>query len=125
MPIPKIITHQPVGRAKLARAREFRHCLTPAERLLWQHLRNNQLRGLHFRRQQVIAGFIVDFYCHPARLVVEVDGPIHAAQAADDQERDRVLASLGLHILRVTNDDVLQDTAGVLERIARAADLTP
>ena len=50
--------------------------MTPAEKILWQELRANKL-GVHFRRQQAIAGFIVDFYCHKAGLVVEVDGDIH------------------------------------------------
>jgi very-short-patch-repair endonuclease len=57
----------------------------------WQHLRANQLNGLHFRRQQIIDGFIADFYCHVARLVIEVDGEIHQQQAEYDAERDRVL----------------------------------
>ena len=125
MPIPKIITHQRVAPAKLARSRQLRRRPTPAERLLWQHLRDNRLQGLHFRRQQVIAGFIVDFYCHPARLVVEVDGAVHRDQAGSDEERDAIFAARGLRILRVTNGDVFRDVAGVLEWIARAADLTP
>ena len=58
---------------------------TPAEKTqsVWQELRENKL-GVHFRRQQVIAGFIVDFYCHKAGLVVEVDGDIHDLQQEED-----------------------------------------
>jgi very-short-patch-repair endonuclease len=53
--------------------------MTPAERILWQELRGNKL-GAHFRRQQIIAGFIVDFYCHKVALVIEVDGDVHDLQ---------------------------------------------
>ena len=60
-----------------------RRDLTLAEKILWQELRGNKL-GVHFRRQQVIAGFIVDFYCHMAALVLEVDGDIHDLQQEED-----------------------------------------
>jgi very-short-patch-repair endonuclease len=102
---------------KTQRARELRQQMTPAERTLWRHLRGHQLDGLHFRRQEVIRGFIVDFYCDRARLVVEVDGPIHHQQAGADQERDAILAAADLRVLRVTNDQVEHDIAGVLARI--------
>jgi len=52
--------------------------------------------GVHFRRQQVIAGFIVDFYCHKAALVIEVDGDIHDLQQEEDTRREKVLSELGL-----------------------------
>jgi very-short-patch-repair endonuclease len=73
MPIKNIVTDQIVTKAKLERAKELRREMTPAEKLLWQEVRANKL-GVRFRRQQVIQGFIVDFYCHQAGLVVEVDG---------------------------------------------------
>jgi len=57
--------------------------MTPAEEILWQELRGNKI-GVHFRRQQIIAGFIVDYYCHKAALVVEVDGDIHDLQQEED-----------------------------------------
>jgi very-short-patch-repair endonuclease len=73
MPVKNIIPGQKVTKEKLQRAKELRREMTPAEKLLWNELRANKL-GVHFRRQQVIAGFIVDFYCHKVGLVVEVDG---------------------------------------------------
>ena len=76
MPIKNIIPGQRVVKEKLQRARELRREMTPAEKILWQELRGNKL-GVHFRRQQIIAGFIVDFYCHKVGLVIEVDGDIH------------------------------------------------
>ncbi len=68
--------------------------MTPAEKFLWQELRGNKL-GVHFRRQQVIAGFIVDFYCHKAGLVLEVDGDIHDLQQEEDTRREKVLREMG------------------------------
>jgi len=68
-------------REKRELATQMRREMTASENLLWQHLRANRLDGLHFRRQQVVDGFMVDFYCHAARLVVEVDGAVHARQA--------------------------------------------
>jgi len=94
--------------------------MTPAERRLWACLRANRLHGFHFRRQQIIDGFIVDFYCDAAGLVVEVDGPVHDQHTAYDAERDRILAARGLRVLRVRNCDVMQDLAKVLERIELA-----
>jgi very-short-patch-repair endonuclease len=96
--------------------------MTSAETLLWQYLRASRLRGLHFRRQQVIHGFIADFYCHAAGVVVEVDGGIHDAQLEADESRDRAFAQLGLLTLRVRNEDVFADTDAVLERIANACE---
>lgn len=76
--------------------------------------------GRHFRRQQVIDGFIVDVYCHAARLVIEVDGIVHDQQGAYDAVRDQMLAACALRILRVTNDDVRYQLKAALERIALA-----
>nr|WP_225894176.1 DUF559 domain-containing protein [Atlanticothrix silvestris] len=59
-----IVIGQAINPDKMQLAREFRRQMTPAEKILWQHLRGNRLNGLHFRRQQIIDGFIVDFYCH-------------------------------------------------------------
>ena len=92
--------------------------MTPEERALWQHLRANRLNGLHFRRQQVIDGFIADFYCHAAGLVVEVDGEVHEESIHYDAGRDRILASRGLRILRVKNREIQENLPDVLNRIA-------
>jgi very-short-patch-repair endonuclease len=80
-------------------------------------LQTNKLGGWHFRRQQVIDGFIVDFYCHAASLIVEVDGGIHEIQKEQDAERDAHLISRGFRILRVTNNEVKNDLNGVLRKI--------
>jgi very-short-patch-repair endonuclease len=105
---------------KVQRARELRRAMTPEERLLWQELRVLRTQGYVFRRQQVIGGFIADFYCHAASLVVEVDGPIHENQAEYDAARDEVISSYGLRLLRVTNAEVRANLRPVLARILAA-----
>jgi very-short-patch-repair endonuclease len=92
--------------------------MTLAEEELWQRLRGSQIQGLHFRRQQVIDGFITDFYCHEGGVVVEVDGEVHQLQLGHDKERDRIIAARGFAILRFTNDEVLKEPEKVVGRIA-------
>jgi len=116
MPLKNIITEQKVTKEKLQRARELRRDMTPAEKILWEELRANKL-GVHFRRQQVIAGFIVDFYCHKSALVVEVDGDIHDLQQDEDERREKVLSELGLRIVRFQNNEVMKELSRVMGKI--------
>lgn len=95
----------------------MRRGMTPAEKQLWQKLRRSAL-GFHFRRQQIIDGFIVDFYCHAAGVVVEVDDPVHHTQTDYDENRDAALAKRGLHILRIKNEDVRLRLKETLDLIA-------
>jgi very-short-patch-repair endonuclease len=106
-----------VDPTKVQRAREMRRDMTDEERILWGELRLMRHNGYAFRRQQIIAGFIVDFYCHRAGLVVEVDGPIHDQQRDYDRERDARIADYGLRILRISNDDVRHRLKDILSRI--------
>ena len=76
----RVVRGQRVVRAKLEQAKLLRRDMTLEERLLWTRLRRSQRHGLHFRRQQVIYGFIVDFYCASVNLAVEVDGLVHDTQ---------------------------------------------
>ena len=114
------IVYGPSTPEKRVRARELRQEMTPAEETLWQRLRTNRLAGLHFRRQQVIDGFVADFYCHAAGLVIEVDGSAHDGRAAYDGERDAVLKTRGLRVLRFHNARVLGDIESVLAEILTA-----
>ncbi|MCJ7432839.1 MAG: DUF559 domain-containing protein [Anaerolineales bacterium] len=116
MPIKNIIPGQTVTKEKLQRARELRQDMTPAEKILWQELRGNKL-GVHFRRQQVIAGFIVDFYCHRAGLGIELDGSVHDKQIEEDAQRDKVLKEMGLRIVRIRNEEILKNLSAVLGKI--------
>ena len=117
MKAENIVTGQRVTAAKIQQAEELRRNMTPAEKVLWRELRANRLDGWHFRRQQIIDGFIVDFYCHQAGLVIEIDGPIHATQGEADTEREAVLRGRGLTVLRFTNREVLNDAPTVLEAV--------
>jgi very-short-patch-repair endonuclease len=116
MPVKNIIPGQRVTKEKLQRAKELRREMTPAEKILWEELRANKL-GVHFRRQQVIAGFIVDFYCHKAGLVIEVDGDIHDLQQEEDARREKALHEMGLMIIRFRNDKILMDLLTAVEKI--------
>ncbi|MBV9864323.1 MAG: DUF559 domain-containing protein [Abitibacteriaceae bacterium] len=114
-----IIVGQRIQAGKQEKAKAMRRDMTPAERALWQRLRNHQLQGLHFRRQQVIFGVIADFYCHEVALVVEVDGGYH--DPGHDAERDAILAAQGITTLRFSNNEVLHNRQAVLARIAAQA----
>ena len=116
MPVKNIIPGQTVTKEKLQRAKELRRDMTPAEKILWQELRANKL-GVHFRRQQVIAGFIVDFYCHKAALVIEVDGDIHDLQQEEDARREKVLREMRLRVVRFRNEEVVKNLSAVVGKI--------
>jgi very-short-patch-repair endonuclease len=96
---------------------------TPTEEVLWDRLRARRFLGLKFRRQFPVEGFITDFYCHEAKLIVEVDGAVHDEphQEARDENRDVFLQSLGYKVLRFANERVLEDIDSVLREIARAS----
>jgi very-short-patch-repair endonuclease len=97
-------------------ARQKRREPIPAEDRLWQRLRKRQVLGLKFRRQHAIARFIIDFYCAEARLIVEVDGPIHAYTPEADDVRQEFLESLGLRVLCFTNQEILDSPDTVVEQ---------
>ena len=120
MAVKNTVIGQKVSRELQERARELRKNMTPAERVLWQELRHNRLNGLQFRRQQIINPYIVDYYCHAKALVVEVDGDIHDLQQDYDKERSNYLITCGFRMVRVSNKEVMQDLAVVVEKIRQA-----
>jgi very-short-patch-repair endonuclease len=93
------------------KARSLRHSLTKGEVLLWLELRELRQVGLHFRKQSPIGPYIVDFACHSARLIVEVDGDLHETEAGKghDANRDAYLRSLGYEVVRLDYPDVLDN----------------
>ena len=101
-------------------ARGLRRRQTDAERRLWFRLRDRRLLGVKFSRQVPIGPCVVDFCCRDQKLVVEVNGGQHADAAHDDAARTERLTQQGYRVLRFWNHDVLDDTDGVLETIARA-----
>ena len=120
MPPRNIVIGQKVSPELAQRARELRSNQTPAEQVLWEKLRGNRPNGWHFRRQQIIGGCIVDFYCHRASLAVELDGGVHQTQREYDADRDRILAELGVRVLRFPNEEVITDLSMVLNKILKA-----
>jgi very-short-patch-repair endonuclease len=101
------------------RARQLRRSATDAERLLWHHLRRENFAPYRFRRQYPIAGYIVDFVCVSARLIVELDGGQHLDAREYDEKRTRKIEMGGYRVLRFWNDDVFLRTEPVLEEIWR------
>lgn len=99
--------------------KELRNNPTPAEDYLWQYLKGKQLLGKKFRRQHSFGDFIMDFYCPDAKLAVELDGAPHFTEEGkkSDQERDAVLESYGIQVLRFQNKLVIGDVDAVLEKI--------
>jgi very-short-patch-repair endonuclease len=97
-------------------ARRLRANQTDAETVLWNRIRNRQIDGHKFVRQQPILGYVCDFVCREERLVIEVDGGQHN-ESATDAIRDRRLMDEGYRVLRFWNNDVLGNTEGVLTTI--------
>jgi very-short-patch-repair endonuclease len=98
-------------------ARQFRKEPTTSEEILWQAIRGRKLDGRRFRRQQPIGVFVVDFYCSAEKLIVEVDGAIHELQREHDQQRQELLESLGLKMVKVTSKQVETDIDSALALI--------
>ena len=114
--------HATVRERQRGRAKQLRQLMTPAETLLWRYLKAGRVDGLGFRRQTPIRNYIVDFICHSAHLVIELDGESHdfEEQLNADQKRDAFFLSEGFQILRFTNEQVLSNLAGVVETIRQA-----
>jgi very-short-patch-repair endonuclease len=97
--------------------------MTPAETLLWRHIKAHRIDGLGFRRQVPLRNYIVDFACLSAKLVVELDGESHNFEDRQkaDQRRDAFFAAQGFQVLRFTNQDVMSNLEGVVELIRQTA----
>jgi very-short-patch-repair endonuclease len=100
-------------------ARELRHNGTEAERQLWGCLKNRQLAGIKFRRQQTIETYIVDFVSFEKRIIIELDGGQHVEKKQNDQMRDGCLRKNGFTVVRFWNNDVFENIEAVLEVIRR------
>lgn len=100
------------------RAEELRKYMTSAENIIWKHIHINEWK-LKFRRQHPISNYIVDFYCHQLKLVIEIDGDIHDLEEIkrNDAERERALKSFGLHVIRFKNEEVYKKANEVLRKI--------
>lgn len=107
-------------------ARKLRKNQTKSEAILWQVVRNRKLLGKKFLRQHPIVFmlnrrkrfFVADFYCHEAKLVIEVDGGMHDMQKDYDKKRESILKSLGIKVVRFKNQKVIHDLDNVIKRIS-------
>ena len=101
-------------------AKELRKNMTEAERLLWFHLKKKPL-GFKFRSQHPLSCFIADFYCHKAKLVIELDGSIHNLEEVkeNDMHKQRILEEYGLTVMRFTNSEMFKTPKEVIEKIVR------
>jgi very-short-patch-repair endonuclease len=99
--------------------RKLRQKQTDAEKLLWECLRREHLKGLKFRRQHPIGRYIADFYCPEARLVIELDGKIHQIkdQKKYDKIRQEIIEMRGIRVLRVKNEEIEQDIGSVIRKV--------
>ena len=103
----------------IPRAKELRKNATPQEKHLWyDYLHSYPVR---FQRQKPIDSFIVDFYCHAARLVIELDGSQHYTEEgkAYDAERTRIMTGFGLTVLRFSNTEIDRSFGAVCDKIDR------
>jgi very-short-patch-repair endonuclease len=117
-PPRKVTRGKHVSTEKLTLAKRLRREMTPAERRLWAAIRRNAIDGFHFRRQQVIEGYVVDFYCASAKLAIELDGGVHGEQWKYDESRDKTISRAGVRVLRIPNAAML-DVEAAVEYIRR------
>jgi len=103
--------------ATFQKARQLRNKMTSAEKLLWDKLKGKQIAGVKFRRQHPINKYIVDFYCHAAKMVIELDGKIHLKSKEHDKERTEKLKELNIKIIRFSNNEVEKNIEEVLKQI--------
>ena len=101
------------------KARMLRSNLTEAEKILWQYLRRKGLKGLRFKAQHPIMGFIADFYCHKAKLIIEIDGQSHqrTEKKEYDQGRTYEMEQYGIRVIRFTNEEITHGIEFVLDEI--------
>lgn len=108
-------TSLPYNPNLLERAKELRKAGNLPEVIMWQQLHKRKFKGYDFDRQKIIGNFIVDFYCTNCNVVIEIDGSSHNNKVEYDKCRDEFLASLGLTIIRIKAEDVMNDLNKVID----------
>jgi very-short-patch-repair endonuclease len=101
------------------KAKELRDKMTLSEKVLWQELDKNKLMGIKFRRQHPIGIYIVDFYAHKLKLIIELDGKYHQnkKQQILDDERTTFLEFNGLKVIRFKNEEILENLETVVQKV--------
>jgi len=105
----------------MTQSRKLRNSCTPAERILWSQIRNRQVEGVKFRRQQAIGNYIVDFVSLEKKLIIELDGGQHSEDAnlLNDESRTNWLNSQGFRVVRFWNNDIFNNLDGVILTIQK------
>jgi very-short-patch-repair endonuclease len=101
-------------------AKQLRKGPTKTEKIVWELIRNRKFMGLKFRRQHVIEGFVLDFYCHEMKLGIEIDGGIHFRRKDYDRLRQEVIESESVNLIRITNKQIAENKRAILEKIKDA-----
>lgn len=102
---------------RIATARRLRRSQTLAEKTLWTLVRNRRLGGFRFLRQHPVDRYFADFVCESARVIVELDGPVHEGREDYDGRRTEALELFGYLVLRFRNEQVLADPGGTADEI--------
>jgi very-short-patch-repair endonuclease len=107
------------NRELVSNARVLRNNMTRAEIILWSRLREKKINGYKFRRQQPVFDYIVDFYCHELKFIIEVDGEIHSLPEKTNynSKRDKILKINGYHIIRLTNLEIETELDSTINKI--------
>jgi len=109
---------------RTVRSRSLRRSSTRTELVLWRQLRDRQLGGFKFVRQEPVGPYYPDFVCREQHLIVEVDGGQHSDNAAD-RERDAFLTGLGYRIIRIWNNQIFENIEGVLQMLHSELEKAP
>jgi len=105
-------------------AKKLRGRMTQAEILMWDTLKNKQFKGYKFRRQHPVHQFIVDFYCHELKLIIEIDGKYHESEEQKNQDLNRteMIEFQGISEIRFTNEEIIHDRGSVLKKLGEQMD---
>ena len=111
---------------KVEFSRELRKSATPPEQIVWELLRDRKFLGLKFRRQHILVGFVVDFYCSELKLALEIDGKVHEQQKDYDAIRQGLIEDEGIRFIRITTAEMKDYSAtALLEKIKAFKDQNP
>lgn len=107
------------NKIKVSLAREFRKNPTKSEKILWNALRNRQFLNLKFRRQYLVDGYLIDFYCHELKLAIEIDGGVHLNKKRReyDRERQNIIEQYKIRFFRVNSKEVELDINRMLKEL--------